>query len=118
MLETLEAYINKEFETEDVKARAEKPFVYTDFKAEDIATTYKYYYRITLLKEDIKRLRELNPRMIQIKKTDENPIKTMTKLFSTKSLEICFLNSIFEFLAMKTLIILHLLKRQLTPVQK
>ncbi len=71
MLETLEAYINKEFEIEDVKARAEKPFVYTDFKAEDIATTYKYYYRITLLKEDIKRLRELNPRMIQIKKTDE-----------------------------------------------
>jgi superfamily I DNA and/or RNA helicase len=71
ILETLEAYVNKEYEIEDAKARAEKPFVYTDFKAEDIASTYKYYYRITLLKEDIKRLRELNPSMLQIKKTDE-----------------------------------------------
>lgn len=71
ILETLEAYVNKEYEIEDAKARAEKPFVYTDFKAEDIASTYKYYYRITLLKEDVKRLRELNPSMLQIKKTDE-----------------------------------------------
>lgn len=71
ILETLEAYVNKEYEIEDAKARAEKPFVYTDFKAEDIASSYKYYYRITLLKEDIKRLREFSPAMLQIKKTDE-----------------------------------------------
>ncbi|MDD2653305.1 MAG: hypothetical protein PHX44_09680 [Sulfurimonas sp.] len=45
ILETLEAYVNKEYEIEDAKARAEKPFVYTEFKAEDIASTYKYYYR-------------------------------------------------------------------------
>ena len=42
---------------------------------------------------------------------DENPIKTMTKLFSTKSLEICFLNSIFEFLAMK-------IPDNITPIEK
>ncbi len=71
ILETLEAYINKEYEIEDTKARAEKPFVYTDFKAEEIASTYKYYYRLTLLKEDVIRLREMNPSMLQIKKTDE-----------------------------------------------
>ena len=47
----------------------------------------------------------------EIKKTDENPIKTMTKLFSTKSLEICFLNSIFEFLAMK-------IPDNITPIEK
>lgn len=71
ILETLEAYINKEYEIEDSKARAEKPFVYTNFKAEDIVSTYKYYYRITLIQEDVKRLREMNPSMLQIKKTDE-----------------------------------------------
>jgi superfamily I DNA and/or RNA helicase len=71
ILETLEAYVNKEYEIEDTKARAEKPFVYTNFKAEDIASTYKYYYRITLLKEDVKRLREFEPRILQIKKIDD-----------------------------------------------
>jgi len=71
VLETLEIYINKEYEIEDTKARAEKPFVYTDFKAEDIVSSYKYYYRITLLQDDVKRLRELNPSMLQIKKADE-----------------------------------------------
>jgi len=35
----------------------------------------------------------------------------MTKLFSTKSLEICFLNSIFEFLAMK-------IPDNITPIEK
>lgn len=72
ILETLETYINKEYEIEDAKARAEKPFVYTEFKPEDIASTYKYYYRITLLNEDIKRLQELNPSMLKIKKIDES----------------------------------------------
>lgn len=72
ILETLETYINKEYEIEDAKARAEKPFVYTEFKSENMATTYKYYYRITLLSEDIKRLQELNPTMLKIKKIDES----------------------------------------------
>jgi superfamily I DNA and/or RNA helicase len=71
ILETLETYVNKEYEIEDAKARAEKPFVYTELKAEDIASTYKYYYRVTLIHEDIKRIRELSPTLLQIKKTDE-----------------------------------------------
>lgn len=75
LLETLEIYVDKEYEIEDQKARAEKPFVYFSFKPEPIKSTFKYYYRVSLLENDLKRLRELKLKTVQVKKLDDTFIQ-------------------------------------------
>lgn len=75
LLETLEIYVDKEYEIEDQKARAEKPFVYFSFKPEPIKSTFKYYYRVSLLESDLKRLRELKLKTVQVKKLDDTFIQ-------------------------------------------
>jgi len=49
--------------------------VYINFVPEPIKSTFKYYYRVTLISEAYKRIKELKPSLLQIKNGDESALQ-------------------------------------------
>ncbi|WP_429885642.1 DEAD/DEAH box helicase [Geoalkalibacter halelectricus] len=66
LLDTLDQYIESEYELEQQVAQATPPFAYFNLKAETRSIVYRQFFRIDVSPEDLFRMRELKVTLVSI----------------------------------------------------
>lgn len=83
MLNTLEKYIELEYEADETIAAQERPFYFRNFRAEVSKNAFKQYFRANIEDADYKRLLNLKPAFLQVQEDKESDVLQ----FSVENLE-------------------------------
>jgi len=70
LLRSLETFVEGEFELEQQVARSEPGFAYLDARPEPRRSTIRQFYRLRLIEDDFRRIRESKPTMLTVDGTD------------------------------------------------
>ncbi len=71
VLDTLQQYVDAEYELEELEASQNAPFSYFSMEAQARRTVYRQYYMFKLVQQDYDRIVELKPAMLKISGNDE-----------------------------------------------
>lgn len=74
LLRSLETFVEGEFELEQQVARSEPGFTYLDARPEPRRSTIRQFYRLKLIEDDFRRIREAKPTMLTVDGSDGQPL--------------------------------------------